>query len=88
MFREHGEVDAEVTGRLAGPSTGSGSSKRLGGRRETLRLHQGVDGLFRNVCAVDHRDVGSGHRCVAAVIVETIGVLIIVIGGHAVLEGR
>jgi subfamily B ATP-binding cassette protein MsbA len=86
LFRERGQINAEVTGRL---------SQSLGGirvvkaytseKREQIVFAHGVHRLFRNVA----RSL-TGVSAVSAgstVIVGVIGVLMIVVGGGAILRG-
>jgi subfamily B ATP-binding cassette protein MsbA len=86
LFRERGKINAEVTGRL---------NETLGGirivktytaeKREELVFTRGVHRLFRNVA----RSITgvSAITAFSTVIVGIIGVLMIVIGGRAILAG-
>ncbi|MEP7324327.1 MAG: ABC transporter ATP-binding protein [Gemmatimonadota bacterium] len=86
IFRERGKINAEVTGRLAETLGGIRIVKAYTAeRRERFVFAKGVNRLFRNV-AQSITGV-SGVGAFAAVIVGAIGVLIIVIGGRAVLAG-
>ncbi len=86
LFRERGKLNADVTGRLAETLGGIRIVKAyVAERRENLVFARGVNLLFRNV-AKSVTSV-SALGAFAAIIVGTIGVLIITIGGHAVLAG-
>jgi ABC-type multidrug transport system fused ATPase/permease subunit len=87
LFRERGKINAEVTGRL---------NETLGGirivktytaeKREELVFTRGVHRLFRNVAQTI-----TGVSAITAfstVVIGIIGVLMIVIGGRSILEGR
>jgi ABC-type multidrug transport system fused ATPase/permease subunit len=87
LFRERGKINAEVTGRL---------NETLGGirivktytaeKREELVFTKGVHRLFRNV-AQSVTSV-SGLTAFSTVVIGVVGVLMIVIGGRAILDGR
>ncbi len=86
LFRERGKINAEVTGRL---------NETLGGirivktytaeKREELVFTKGVHRLFRNIA----RSITgvSAITAFSTVVVGIIGVLMIVIGGRAILSG-
>ena len=86
LFRERGKINAEVTGRL---------NETLGGirivktytaeKREELVFARGVHRLFRNIA----RSITgvSAITAFSTVVVGAIGVLMIVIGGRAILSG-
>ena len=86
LFRERGKINAEVTGRL---------NETLGGirivktytaeKREELVFTKGVHRLFRNV-AQSITGV-SAITAFSTVVVGVIGVIMIVIGGRAILSG-
>src|SRR6188472_252519 len=86
LFRERGKINAEVTGRL---------NETLGGirivktytaeKREELVFTKGVHRLFRNV-AQSITGV-SGITAFSTVVVGVIGVIMIVVGGRAILNG-
>ena len=86
LFRERGKINAEVTGRL---------NETLGGirivktytaeKREELVFTRGVHRLFRNV-AQSITGV-SAITAFSTVVVGVIGVLMIVVGGRAILGG-
>jgi ABC-type multidrug transport system fused ATPase/permease subunit len=87
LFRERGKINAEVTGRL---------NETLGGirivktytaeKREELVFTKGVHKLFRNV-AQSITGV-SAITTFSTAIIGVIGVVIIIIGGRAILAGR
>jgi subfamily B ATP-binding cassette protein MsbA len=87
LFRERGKINAEVTGRL---------NETLGGirivktytaeKREELVFTKGVHRLFRNV-AQSVTSV-SAITAFSTVVIGVVGVLMIVIGGRAILDGR
>ena len=86
LFRERGKINAEVTGRL---------NETLGGirivktytaeKREELVFTKGVHRLFRNIA----RSITgvSAITAFSTVVVGIIGVMMIVIGGRAILSG-
>jgi subfamily B ATP-binding cassette protein MsbA len=86
LFRERGKINAEVTGRL---------NETLGGirivktytaeKREELVFTRGVHRLFRNVAqSITGVSAITGF---STVVVGVIGVLMIVVGGRAILAG-
>ena len=86
LFRESGKINAEVTGRL---------NETLGGirivktytaeKREELVFTRGVHRLFRNVAqSITGVSAITGF---STVVVGVIGVLMIVVGGRAILAG-
>jgi subfamily B ATP-binding cassette protein MsbA len=87
LFRDRGKINAEVTGRL---------NQALGGvrvvktytaeKREDLVFTKGAHKLFRNV-AKSMTGV-SAIGSFSSVVVGVIGVITIVVGGHAILDGR
>src|SRR5829696_1110683 len=86
LFRERGKISAEVSGRL---------NETLGGirivktytaeKREELVFTKGVHRLFRNIA----RSITgvSAINAFSTVVVGAIGVLLIVVGGRAILAG-
>lgn len=86
LFRERGEINAQITGRL---------SESLGGvriikaytaeKRESLTFAKGAHKLFRNV-AKSMTGV-SAVTSFSSVIVGVMGVIMILVGGNAVLNG-
>jgi subfamily B ATP-binding cassette protein MsbA len=87
LFRERGKINAEITGRL---------NETLGGirivktytaeKREELVFTKGVHRLFRNV-AQSITGV-SAITAFSSVIVGVIGVIMMVVGGQAILAGH
>jgi ABC-type multidrug transport system fused ATPase/permease subunit len=87
IFRERGQINAEVTGRLGESLGGIRVVKSyVAERGEKLTFTRGVNRLFRNIA----RTVTgvSGLGAAATVITGGIGVLMIVVGGNAMLAGR
>jgi subfamily B ATP-binding cassette protein MsbA len=86
IFRQRGVINAEVTGRLAETLGGIRIVKAYTAeRREALVFTRGAHRLFRNVA---QSMVGvSAVSAVSTVIVGLIGVLMIVVGGRAILAG-
>ena len=87
LFRERGAINAEVTGRLAETVGGIRIVKvYTAERREQSVFAKGAHKLFRNVAATiaGTSAVGSG----VMVITGLIGVLMILVGGRDVLDGR
>ena len=86
LFRERGRINAEVTGRL---------NETLGGirvvktytaeKREELVFTRGVHRLYRNI-AQSVTGV-SAMTAFSTVVIGVIGVLMIVFGGRAIIEG-
>ena len=84
MFRERSVINAEVTGRLTETIGGVRLIKvYVAEPRERLVFARGVHRLFRNVAGTITRT--SAVTAGASVIVGLIGVLMIVIGGRAIL---
>jgi ABC-type multidrug transport system fused ATPase/permease subunit len=87
LFRERGKINAEVTGRL---------NETLGGirivktytaeKREELVFTRGVNRLFRNI-AQSITGV-SAITAFSTVVVGVIGVIMIVVGGRAIIAGQ
>jgi subfamily B ATP-binding cassette protein MsbA len=87
IFRERGQINAEVTGRLGESLGGIRVVKSyVAERGETLVFARGVNRLFRNIA----KTVTGTSALGAAVTVITggIGVLMILVGGNAILAGR
>lgn len=86
LFRERSKLNAEVTGRLAESLGGIRILKvYVAEKREERLFGEGVDRLFENV-----RKTITGTSIVqtgATLIVGAIGVLMIVVGGRAILDG-
>jgi subfamily B ATP-binding cassette protein MsbA len=86
LFRERGKITAEVTGRL---------NQALGGvrvvktytaeRREDLVFTKGAHRLFRNI-AKSMTGV-SGTTAFSSVVVGAIGIVLILVGGRAIVNG-
>ena len=87
LFRERGQINAEVTGRLAESLGGIRIVKAYSAeRRETLTFARGAHRLFRNV-ARSMTGV-SGVTAFSTVIVGGIGCILTLVGGRAVLAGQ
>ena len=87
IFRERGQINAEVTGRLGESLGGIRVVKSyVAERGEKLVFARGVNRLFRNIA----KTVTGTSALGAAVTVITggIGVLMILVGGKAILAGR
>ncbi|MFI5227702.1 MAG: ABC transporter ATP-binding protein [Gemmatimonadales bacterium] len=87
MFRERSVINAEVTGRLTETIGGVRLIKiYVAEPRERLVFARGVHRLFRNIAGTitGTSAVGAG----ASVIVGLIGVLMIIMGGRAILAGQ
>jgi subfamily B ATP-binding cassette protein MsbA len=86
LFRERGKINAEVTGRLTETLGGIRVVKAYTAeRREAYVFTTGAHRLFRNV-AQSITGV-SGVEAFATVTIGAVGLLILVIGGRAVLAG-
>jgi subfamily B ATP-binding cassette protein MsbA len=86
LFRDRGKINAEVTGRLAETLGGIRIVKAYRSERgERLVFARGAHRLFRNI-ATTMTGV-SGLGAFAALIVGAIGVLMILVGGRAILAG-
>jgi ABC-type multidrug transport system fused ATPase/permease subunit len=86
LFRDRGKINADVTGRLAESLGGIRIVKvYVSEEREERIFAEGVDRLFENIARTitGTSVVGAG----ATVIVGTIGVIMILVGGHAILNG-
>ncbi|MBV8859288.1 MAG: ABC transporter ATP-binding protein [Acidobacteria bacterium] len=87
LFRERGQINAEVTGRLAESLGGIRIVKAYSAeRREILTFARGAHRLFRNV-ARSMTGV-SGVTAFSTVIVGGIGCILTLVGGRAVLAGQ
>ena len=86
IFRERGKISAEVTGRLTETLGGIRVVKAYTAeRRESLVFARGIHRLFRNIA---RSMVGvSAVSAASMVIVGVIGVLMIMVGGRAILDG-
>ena len=86
LFRERGEINAEVTGRLAESLGGIRIVKAYTAeKREELVFARGAHKLFRNI-AKSMTGV-SAVTALSSVIIGVIGVVMIVVGGQAVVSG-
>jgi subfamily B ATP-binding cassette protein MsbA len=87
LFRERNKINAEVTGRLTETLGGIRIVKAYTAEsREALVFTRGIHRLFRNVA---RSMIGvSGVSAASMVIVGVIGVLMIVVGGRAILDGE
>ena len=86
LFRERSKINAEVTGRLAETLGGIRIVKAYHAERgEQLVFTKGVNKLFRNVAATMTGISGVG--AFSGVVIGAIGVIMILVGGNAVLSG-
>ena len=87
LFRERGQINAEVTGRLTESLGGIRIVKAYAAeKREELVFARGAHRLFRNV-ARSMTGV-SAVTAFSTVIVGIIGVILILVGGQAILNGQ
>jgi ABC-type multidrug transport system fused ATPase/permease subunit len=87
LFRERGKIHAEVTGRLTESLGGIRIVKAYAAeKREELVFARGAHRLFRNVAR--SMTAVSGVTAFSTVIVGVVGVILILVGGNAVLEGQ
>jgi subfamily B ATP-binding cassette protein MsbA len=87
IFRERGAINAEVSGRLAETVGGVRLVKTYTAeRRERQVFAKGVHRLFRNVAATI--TAVSVVGAVTTVIVGIVGMLLIIMGGRAILAGE
>ncbi len=86
LFRDRGKLNADVTGRLAETLGGIRIVKAYRSERgERLVFAQGAHRLFRNIATTMTGISGLG--AFATVIIGAIGVLMILVGGRAILAG-
>jgi ATP-binding cassette, subfamily B, putative efflux pump len=86
LFRERGKINAEVTGRLAETLGGIRIVKAyVAERREQLVFARGAHRLLRNVA--QSITAVSGTGALSGVLIGLIGVIMMLIGGRAVLAG-
>jgi ABC-type multidrug transport system fused ATPase/permease subunit len=87
IFRERGEIYSRITGRLAQSLGGIRIVKAYTAeKRERLVFTRGVHRLLRNII---RSMIGvSTINAVTSVILGTIGVLMIIVGGNSVLSGQ
>src|SRR6201988_3242217 len=87
LFRERGEMNAALTGRLAESLGGIRIVKAYTAeKREALTFARGAHKLFRNV-ARSMTGV-SATQALSSVVIGAVGVVIILVGGHSVAVGR
>src|SRR5207245_39818 len=87
LFRERGQINAEVTGRLTESLGGIRIVKAYAAeKREELVFARGAHRLFRNVAR--SMTAVSGVTAFSTVIVGVIGVILTLMGGHAILAGQ
>jgi subfamily B ATP-binding cassette protein MsbA len=86
IFRERGKINAEVTGRLAESVSGIRVVKAYTAERsEQLVFTRNVHRLFRNIAQTITSI--SAVEAFATLVIGVIGVIMIVVGGRAVLGG-
>jgi ABC-type multidrug transport system fused ATPase/permease subunit len=87
IFRKRGELNAEVTGRLAQALGGIRVVKAYTAeKREEIVFTKGVNKLFRNV-ATTMTGI-SATMAMSTAIVGVIGVIMILVGGRAIISGQ
>jgi subfamily B ATP-binding cassette protein MsbA len=87
LFRERGQINAEVTGRLTESLGGIRIVKAYAAeKREELVFAKGAHRLFRNVAR--SMTAVSGVTGFSTIIVGFIGVILILVGGNDILTGR
>ena len=87
LFRERGKINAEVTGRLTESLGGIRIVKAYAAeKREELVFARGAHKLFRNIAR--SMIAVSGVTAFSTIIVGMVGVILILIGGSAVLDGQ
>jgi ABC-type multidrug transport system fused ATPase/permease subunit len=87
IFRERGQLNADVTGKLVESISGIRVVKAYAAeRREKLAFTRGVNRLFRNVAAT--MTGISATTTMSTIIAALIGILVIVVGGQDILAGR
>lgn len=87
LFRERGEINAQVTGRLGEGLSGIRVVKTyVAERREARVFTQGVHRLLRNVASTITGT--SGVAAFSTLCVGAVGAVIILLGGRALLDGR
>jgi subfamily B ATP-binding cassette protein MsbA len=87
LFRERGQINAEVTGRLTESLGGIRIIKAYAAeKREQLVFARGAHRLFRNVAR--SMTAVSGVMAFATTIVGIIGVILILVGGRDLIAGR
>ena len=87
LFRKRGEINAQVTGRLTESLGGIRVVKAYTSeKREDLVFARGVHKLFRNVAQTVTWVSAVGS--IATVILGVVGIIILTIGGRAIIAGR
>lgn len=87
VFRQRGEIQAEVTGRLTESLGGIRIVKAYAAeKREQLVFARGAHRLFRNVAK--SMTAVSGVMAFSTLIIGLIGVILILVGGRDILAGR
>ncbi len=87
VFRERGKIQAEITGRLGESLGGARVVKAyVAERREDLVFARGAHRLLRNIA--ESMTGVSGTNAMSTVIIGVIGVVMILLGGHAMLRGE
>jgi len=87
LFRRRGEINAEVTGRLGESLGGIRIVKAYTAERnEELVFARGVHGLFRNIAQT--MTSVSAVEAIATGIIGIVGMVMILMGGRAILAGR
>ncbi len=87
VFRERGKIYAEITGRLTETIGGIRIVKTYTAeKREELVFTVGVHRLFRNIAKTITSI--SGITAFGTIVIGAIGVVMIVVGGQAILDGR
>ena len=87
LFRERGQINAEVTGRLTESLGGIRIVKAYAAeKREELVFARGAHRLFRNVAR--SMTAVSGVMAFSTLIVGVIGVILILVGGRDIVSGR
>ena len=86
LFRQRGEINAQVTGRLGESLGGIRVVKAYTTeKREDIVFAKGVHSLFRNVAKTI--TATSAVTSLATVIFGSVGVIMMLIGGRAILDG-
>jgi ATP-binding cassette, subfamily B, putative efflux pump len=87
LFRERGKINAEVTGRLTESLGGIRIVKAYAAeKREELVFARGAHRLFRNIAR--SMTAVSGVTAFSTIIVGLVGVILILVGGNAVLQNQ
>ncbi|HET6230474.1 MAG TPA: ABC transporter ATP-binding protein [Longimicrobiaceae bacterium] len=87
IFRERGELNAEVTGRLTETLGGIRVIKAYGTEKREQRVFtKGANRMFRNVASTITGT--SAVTAFATLVIGAVGVLMIVVGGRAIMSGE